>query len=114
MERGNYLAPYRNRKTCVYFKGETTSYVTNFSPSNAKPGDILYIDFPSVKDELIVPGTFCLTFDLEIALDPREPGADVKNYPVNNLAASIISDIRVKIGSQNISELNYAYLIHNI
>jgi hypothetical protein len=110
MERGNYLAPYRSLKTSVYFKGETTCYATNFSPSTAKPGDILYIDFPSIKDELIVPGSFCLTFDMDIVLDPNEPGGDVKNYPVNNLAANIVSDIRVKIGSQNIFELNNAHL----
>ena len=110
MERGSYLAPYRNLRSSVYFKGETTNYVTNFTPSTAKPGDILYVDFPSIKDELIVPGSFCLTFDLEIVLDPSEPGSEVKNFPVNNLAANIISDIRVKIGSQNIFELNYAHL----
>jgi hypothetical protein len=110
MERGSYLAPYRNLRSSVYFKGETTNYVTNFTPSTAKPGDIIYVDFPSIKDELIVPGSFCLTFDLEIVLDPSEPGSEVKNFPVNNLAANIISDIRVKIGSQNIFELNYAHL----
>src|SRR5580704_12152434 len=102
MERGNYLAPYRSLKSSVYFKGETTNVVTNFTPSNAKPGDVLSVDFPSIKDELIVPGSFCLTFELDVVLDPGQPGADVKNFPVNNLAANIISDICVKIGSQSI------------
>lgn len=110
MERGSYMAPYRSSKTSVKFKGETTYYVTNFSPSTAKPGDTIYVDFPRVKDELIVPGTFGLTFDFEVVLDPTEPGANVNTYPVNNLAANIISDFRVKIGSQIIFELDYAYL----
>jgi len=110
MERGNYLAPYRSLKTSARFKGETMQYVTNFSPPNAKPGDTLYVNFPSVKDELIIPGTFSLTFDLEIVLDPAEPDTDVKTYPVHNLAANIISEFRVKIGSQSIYELNNAHL----
>ena len=110
MERGNYIAPFRCLKTSVKFKGETTNYVTNFSPSSAKPGDILYVDFPRIKEELIVPGTFALTFDLDVVLDPVEPGDDVKTYPVDNLAANIISEFRVKVGPQTIFELNYSYL----
>ena len=108
MERGNYLAPHRSLKTCVHFKGETINHVTNFSPATAKPGDILYVNFPSIKDELIVPGSFALTFDFEITFEKVD--AEVKTYPVNNLAANIISDFKVKIGSQNIFDLNYAYL----
>ena len=110
MERGNYLAPYRSLKTSVKFKGETTKHKTTFSPPTAKPGDTLYIDFPSVKDELIIPNTLGLSFDLEIVLDPSEPGTEVKTYPVNNLAANIFCDFKVKIGSQYIFELNNAYL----
>jgi hypothetical protein len=110
MERGSYLAPYRNLKTSVKFKGETTHYVTTFSPSTAKPEDTLYVKFPSLKDELIIPNTFGLSFDLEIVLDPSEPGTEVKTYPVNNLAANIICDFKVKIGSEYIFELNNSYL----
>jgi len=110
MERGTYLAPFRCLKNSVRFKGETTNYVTNFSPANAKPGDVLYVDFPSIKDELIVPNTFALAFDLEIMLDTNLAGETVKTCPVNNLAANIISEFRVKVGSQTIFELNYAHL----
>ena len=110
MERGSYLAPYRSLKTSVKFKGETTHNVTTFTPPTAKPGDTLYVNFPSIKDELIIPNTFGLSFDLEIVLDPSEPGTEVKTYPVNNLAANIIADFKVKIGSQSIFELNNSYL----
>ena len=110
MERGKYLAPYRCLKTSVKFKGEKTKHRTTFSPPTAKPGDTLYINFPSVKDELIIPNTFSLSFDLEIVLDPSEPGTEVKTYPVNNLAANIFCDFKVKIGSEYIYELNNAYL----
>ena len=110
MERGDYLAPYRCLKTTGKFKGETTNYVTNFSPSTAKPGDTLYVDFPAIKDELIVPDTLALTFDMEVSLDPSTPGSDVRTYPVNNLSANIISAFKVKVGSQYIFELDYSYL----
>src|SRR5271155_2566972 len=110
MERGKYLAPYRCLKTSVKFKGEATKYRTTFNPETAKPNDVLYINFPSVKDELIIPNTFGLSFDLEIVLDPSEPGTEVKTYPINNLAANIISDFKVRIGSEYIYSLNNAYL----
>ena len=110
MERGKYLAPFRSKKTRVKFQGETTYYVTNFTPPTAKPGDTLYVDFPRIKDELVVPGSFALTFNFEVILDPAEPENEVNTYPVNNLAANIISDISIKIGSQPIFELDCAYL----
>ena len=110
MERGDYLAPYRCLKSSAKFKGETTNYVTNFSPATAKPGDTLYVDFPTIKDELVVPNTLALTFDMEVVLDPSTPGPTVRTCPVNNLAANIISDFKVKVGSQYIFELNYSYL----
>src|SRR5271169_5217491 len=100
MEHGKYLALYRSLKTSVKFKGETTKHRTTFSPPTAKPGDILYINFPSIEDELIAPSTFGLSFDLDIVLDPSETGTEVKTYPVNNLAANIFCDFKVKIGPQ--------------
>lgn len=110
MERGRYVAPYRSEKTCAAFKAEVTKYVTTFSPPTAKPGDNICVEFPRIQDELVTPGSLALTFDLVIDLDPLEPGTEVNNYPVNNLAANIISEFKVKIGSQYVFELNYAHL----
>jgi hypothetical protein len=110
MERGRYVAPYRSEKTCVSFKAEVTKHVTTFTPSTAKPGDIMCIDFPIIENELVTPGSLALTFDLEINLDPSEPGNEVNIFPVNNLAANIVSDFKVKVGSEYVIALNYAYL----
>ena len=110
MERGRYVAPYRSEKTSASFKAEVTKHVTTFTPSTAKPGDILCIDFPIIENELVTPGSLALTFDLDINLDPSEPGNEVKNFPVNNLAANIVSDFKVKVGSEYVFALNYAYL----
>src|SRR5574338_72501 len=110
MEIGKYLTPYRCHKTSVDFKGETCYENITFSPSSAKAGDVLYVDFPKVKDCLIIPGTFALTFDLKIELNPATPGKEVKNYPVNNVAANILSKICIKLGSETIYDLDYSYL----
>jgi len=110
MEIGKYLTPYRCHKTSVDFKGETCYETITFSPSTAKSGDVLYVDFPKIKDCLIIPGTFALTFDFKIELDPSTPGKEVKNYPVNNVAANILSKICIKLGSETIFDLDYSYL----
>jgi len=109
-ERGRYLMPNRSLKTSVRFKGVTTKHVKAHTPCTAKPGDTLYVNFPKTKDELIIPGSLALTYEMEITLDPTTPGDDANNFPVNNLAANIVSDFKVKVGSQYIYDLGYAYL----
>jgi len=37
MEYGNYVSPYRLKKTYVYFKGETTQGVNNYRSEAIKP-----------------------------------------------------------------------------
>jgi len=60
------------------------------------------------KGLLLIPGTLALTFD--IVLDPTKPGSSVNTYPVNNLAANIISKIVIKANSKEIYILDYAHL----
>jgi len=110
MERGDYLNAYRSKKFSTYFKAERTFHEITYTPSTAKSGDTLFVDVPRVKDLMIVPGTFGLTFDMEIVLDPAEPGTSVNTYPVNNLAANIISKCVIKIGSEAVYELDHAHL----
>ena len=104
MEYGNYVGPYRSKKASVYFKGKRTQHVINTHTSTSrKPGETLIVQIPrGFKDELIVPGSVMISFDMEVSPDTL--------YLVNNLAASIISQYTVKIGTETIYDLNYAYL----
>ena len=102
MEVGTYVSSNRCKKISTKFKGETTFHQTTFAPSTAKPGDDLSIKVPQLEDVLIIPGTLALTFDLDVVLDPETPGATVNTFPVNNLAANIISKIKIKLGSEPI------------
>jgi len=56
---------------------------------------------------LLIPGTLALTLDLDIVLDPAEPRSSVNTYPVNYLAANIISKIVIKANSK---KMDYAHL----
>lgn len=110
MERGNYLNASRTKKVSTYVKGERTFYEITYKPSSVKPGDTFYVKLPRVKDLVIVPGSFALTFDMDIVLDPAEPGSTVNTYPVNNLAANVISKYVIKIGSTPVYELDNAHI----
>ena len=110
MERGNYLNTSRCKKISTYVKGERTFKEITYKPSSVKPGDTFYVNLPRVKDLVIVPGSFALTFDMDIVLDPAEPGSTVNTFPVNNLAANIISKYVIKIGSTVVYELNNAHI----
>jgi len=110
MERGRYVAPHRSKKTSVAFKGERMHHVITHTPSSAKAGDTLYVPVSIKEGLVIVPGTLALTFDMEIVLDPSEPGDDVNTYVVENLAANIVSQYKIKIGTKEVYDLNHAHL----
>lgn len=110
MERGAYVNSYRSKKVSTKFKATRTSHKVTHIPSSAKPGDTLTVTVPKIKDKLFIPSTFAVMFDMDIVLDPAEPGTTVNNYPVNNLAANIVSRIVIKINSKSIFDLDYAYL----
>jgi len=110
MERGRYVAPYRSKKTSVSFKGERMHHVVTYTPSSANAGDTLYVHVPRPEKLVIVPGTLALTFDMEVVLDPSTPGDDVNTYVVENLAANIVSQYKVKIGTETVYDLNHAHL----
>jgi hypothetical protein len=110
MERGDYMNTYRSKKISTKFKGEKTFQQITHSPSTAKPGECLSVKMPRIKDLPVVPGTIAISFDMDIVLDPAEPGTAVNTYPVNNLAANLFSRIVVKVGSKAIYELNNAHL----
>ncbi len=110
MEVGKYVSSNRSKKLSTRFKGERTFYEVTHDPSKAESNSLLSVRVPKVEKLLLVPGSLALTFDLDIVLDPAEPGNTVNTYPVNNLAANIISQIAIKISSSPVFNLEYAYL----
>ena len=112
MERSVYLSAFRCPKISTKFKGIRTSHKVTHSPSIAKPGDILTVTTPKIKDKLFLPSSFAMTFDFECVLHPAEPGTVVNNFPVNNLAANIISRLVIKINSDPIFDLDNAHIFY--
>lgn len=112
MEVGKYVSSSRSMRTSTIFKGTRTFREITFNPSSAKPEACLRVEVPLMEGELLVPGTLALAFDMDIVLDPAEPNSTVNTYPVNNLAANILSRFVVKVGPNlsDIFDLSYAHL----
>jgi hypothetical protein len=103
MEVGKYVNANRSNKTSTRFKGERTFHEVTHSPSTVKPGDTLAVKVPKLEKLLIVPGSLALTFELDV---------NAESYPVNNLAANIVSRIVIKIGSTPVFDLDHAHLFN--
>jgi hypothetical protein len=104
MEVGKYVNANRSKKTSTRFKGERTFHEVTHSPSTVKPGDTLAVKVPKLEKLLIVPGSLALTFELDV---------NAESYPVNNLAANIVSRIVIKIGSTPVFDLDHAHLFNS-
>lgn len=113
MEVGKYVSANRSKKTGTRFKGERTFHEVTHNPSSVGPGDYLAVRLPKLEKLLVLPGTLALAFDLDIVLDPDRPSNIVHTYPVNNVAANIISRITVKISSTTVLDLDNAHLYNS-
>jgi hypothetical protein len=102
MEVGKYVNANRSNETSTRFKGERTFHDVTHSPSTVKPGDSLAVKVPKLEKLLIVPGSLALTFEMDVNV----------SYPVNNLAANIVSRIVIKIGSTPVFDLDHAHLFN--
>ena len=110
MEVGKYVSSSRSKKIGTDFQGERQFYEVTHTPSTVKSNTFITVKVPKVDNLLILPDTLALTFDLDIVLDPVEPGDTVNTYPVDNLAANIISEIVIKINSIAVYKLEHAHL----
>ena len=98
-EFGDILDPYKRLKIPLGFKASRTYHQVTHNPSSAKPGETLYVRIPKLeKNTIIVPRTFCLTFDLELS-------GDAGNYIVNNIK-NIVKHLTFNIGDNEILRLN--------
>jgi len=104
MATGQYLNPERLNKTPLGIKATKQHHVITHNPSSANPGEDLYVRLPKLTtNTFYVPGSVCLTADVEIS---GESGND--NHLVQNFARNVIKKMKIHWGSTIVYELaNY-------
>ena len=106
MEVGDKLNPQRSYRKGFALKGLHQHIIKTNNPSAIRPGELLTIRFPELKEnQVIIPSTTKLTFNISLV------GKDVNRTLVGNLGRNIIRKLIVKLeGNEIISIDNYDIL----
>ena len=92
MEVGDKLNPQRSYRKGFALKGLRQHIIKTNNPSTIRPGELLTIRFPDLKEnQVIIPGTTKLTFNITLA------GTDANRTLVKNLGRNIIRKLVVKL-----------------
>ena len=103
-----HLLPSHSESIFDAMKAERTVTRIAFNPSEADPGDILYIAVPKLaKDVIMVPGSLALVFDIDMT------GGHVNNYLVQDVSRALVSRLTVTFGGTPVQDTN-GYDIYKI
>ena len=95
------LLPSHSDKVLGAMKAERTVKRITFNPTEANPGETLYVNVPKLADkEVIVPGSLALVFDINL----KVPGAHANNYLVQNVSRALVDKFIVKFSSSIVQE----------
>ena len=87
----NYLHPSHKEKTLNAMKAPRTVKRITFNPSEANPGETLYVHVPKLNEnEVIVPNTLALIFDIDLS------GGHANNFLVQNTSRALVEKLVVK------------------
>ena len=97
-----YLDPFRFPRMAFGLKANSTLNRITQTPSNANPGETLYIEIPKLSENMvIVPGSVFLLFNLTYS-------GHENNTVVNNISRSLVKRQRVVFGGQSLQDtMNY-------
>ena len=97
-----YLNPSRFPRMAFGLKANSTLHRITLTPSNANPGEALYIEIPKLTDNMvIVPGSVFLVFNLTIS-------GHENNTVVNNISRNLVKRQRVVFGGETLQDtMNY-------
>ena len=100
MEYGNKLNPERSLRTAKGIKGTRQKVIVSHNPSEIDQNQLLLVRFLNLgSDDVIVPGTANLSFNIELTST-----ADPKRTFVSNIGRSIIKKLAVKFeGNESLS-----------
>ena len=90
------LLPSHSEKVLGAMQAERTVKRITFNPTNANPGETLYVSVPKLaNDEVIVPGSLAFVFDFNL----KVTGAHANNYLVQNVSRALVDKLIVKFAS---------------
>ena len=98
MEYGNKLNPECSLRTAKGIKGTRQNVIVTHNPSEIDQNQLLLVRFPNLgSDDVIVPGTANLSFNIELSAT-----ADPKRTLVSNIGRAIIKKLAVKFEGNEI------------
>ena len=102
------LLPSHSEKTLGAMKAERTVKRITFNPSEAHPGETLYVSVPKLSGhEVIVSGSLALVFNIVLT------GGDANNYLVQNVSRALVDKLHVKFGAESVQDTD-GYDIYKI
>ena len=104
------LLPSHSEKVLGATKAERTVKRITFNPTEANPGETLYVSVPKLAaNEVIVAGSLALVFNINL----KVTGAHANNYLVQNVSRALVDKFVVKFAATTIQDTD-GYDIYKI
>ena len=102
MEYGKRLNPERSLRTPRGIKGTRQKVIVTHNPSEIDQAQLLLVRFPNLgNDDVIVPGTVNLSFNIELS-----SAADPTRMLVSNIGRAIIKKLAAKFEANEILSID--------
>ena len=102
MEYGKRLNPECSLRTPIGIKGIRQKVIVTHNPSEIDQAQLLEVKFPNLgSDDIIVPGTANLSFNIELSST-----TDPKRTLVSNIGRAIIKKLAVKFEGNEIMSVD--------
>ena len=93
------LLPSHSEKVLGAIKAERTVKRITFNPSEANPGETLYVSVPKLSEhEVIVSGSLALVFNISLC------GGHANNYLVQNVSRALVEKFAVKFAATTVQD----------
>ena len=93
------LLPSHSEKTLGAMRAERTVKRITFNPSEANPGETLYVSVPKLSEhEVIVSGSLALVFNINLS------GGHANNFLVQNVSRALVSQLHVKFAATTVQD----------
>ena len=104
MEYGNKLNPEHSLRTPKGIKGTRQKVIVNHNPGEIDQAQLLLVRLPNLgSDDVIIPGTANLSFNIELSST-----IDANRTLVSNIGRTIIKKLAVKFEGNEIMIMTYS------